>query len=486
MVNTTFDGATGADDADPGDGVCETAAGNNVCTLRAAIEEANAYSSAHGGASNGIRFNIPTTDPNFNGIFWTINLVVALPDLSTDMSMSGPGPKRLTVKRNTTDFYRIFTVTDAGTVTISRMTITNGNVGAGGVAGNISNAGGTLNLTNCIISGGFAKNAGAVSNGGTITFTNCILSGNTAGNLGGALQAGGTVNFINCTLNDNHSVSGGGGGAIHNFGTLNLTNSTLTGNSADGTGSSGGAIYSPSGVANITNSTITGNTAANGGGISSGVSTTNIKSTIVALNTATTLGPDLNGMFTPQGFNFIGKNDGATASFPAGNPNGNNDIVGTSASPRDPMLDPNGLQNNGGPTMTIALLAGSAAIDKGTSNASTGPLTTDQRGPGYTRAVNTGIPNAAGSDGTDVGAFEFGVTISLVSIERSGNDIVVTFQGSAGATYRLEDRNLSDPNSTWQSISGVNDLTPNSSGPASITDPNAIGLGRDTYRVRLL
>src|SRR5690242_18007294 len=64
-VNTTFDAASGggADDAAPGDGLCETAVGNNVCTLRAAIEEANAYSAGHGGVSNGIGFNIPMTDP---------------------------------------------------------------------------------------------------------------------------------------------------------------------------------------------------------------------------------------------------------------------------------------------------------------------------------------------------------------------------------------------------------------------------------------
>src|SRR5690349_10722256 len=55
-VNTTFDAASGADDASPGDGFCETAPGNNVCTLRAAITEANAYSAAHGGVTNVIGF----------------------------------------------------------------------------------------------------------------------------------------------------------------------------------------------------------------------------------------------------------------------------------------------------------------------------------------------------------------------------------------------------------------------------------------------
>src|SRR5438874_4925567 len=57
VVNSTGD----ADDAFPGDGNCETAVGNGVCTLRAAIEEANAHA-----GGDGISFSIPTTDPGYN------------------------------------------------------------------------------------------------------------------------------------------------------------------------------------------------------------------------------------------------------------------------------------------------------------------------------------------------------------------------------------------------------------------------------------
>ena len=63
------------------------------------------------------------------------------------------------------------------------------------------------------------------------------------------------------------------------------------------------------------------------------------------------------------------------------------------------------MQNNGGPTQTIALLADSPAIDKGTAAGLTGTLTTDQRGTGFTRTFDDpSVTNAA--DGTDVGAFE--------------------------------------------------------------------------------
>ncbi len=76
----------------------------------------------------------------------------------------------------------------------------------------------------------------------------------------------------------------------------------------------------------------------------------------------------------------------------------------------------------------MALLCGSPAIDKGTSNSLTGTLTTDQRGTGFARTVDdSGIPNPSGGDGTDIGAFEYGagpiVPISVVSrkFQGSGN-----------------------------------------------------------------
>src|SRR5438552_14349791 len=73
VVNSTGDG----DDAFPGDGQCETAVGNGVCTLRAAIEETNAHA-----GGDGIFFSIPTTDPGYSNGRWTIVLTKALPDIS--------------------------------------------------------------------------------------------------------------------------------------------------------------------------------------------------------------------------------------------------------------------------------------------------------------------------------------------------------------------------------------------------------------------
>jgi hypothetical protein len=62
---------------------------------------------------------------------------------------------------------------------------------------------------------------------------------------------------------------------------------------------------------------------------------------------------------------------------------------------------------------------------------------------------------------------------------------VVTFQAVQGATYRLE-RKLAVTDSTWESISGVNDLTPNSNAPAQMTHPAGANIPKAFYRVRLL
>jgi hypothetical protein len=73
-----------------GDGFCETAIGNGVCTLRAAIEETNGHP-----GTDGIRFSIPTTDPGYNAQTggYTIGLSSVLPDLSDSVNITGPGAR---------------------------------------------------------------------------------------------------------------------------------------------------------------------------------------------------------------------------------------------------------------------------------------------------------------------------------------------------------------------------------------------------------
>jgi Right handed beta helix region len=366
--------------------------GTGHCTLRAAIEVAN-----FNGGDDGIFFDIPTTDPGYSNGVWTINLGTALPDLSTNISISGPGAAMLTVQRSftATAEFRVFNVTGTSTVTLSGLTLRNGSESSSQGAG-IQNTG-TLSITNCTLSGNSAAKGAGLYNEGTSTVSNSTFSGNTAIGISGGQDSQ--------------------GGAIYNTGpgTLTLTNCTLSGNSvtgganplggSGGTGR-GGAIYNAESNAVVTNCTIAGNTANGGAGTPAGQAFgggifsqgTHIQSTIVANNTVTSTGPpnpDVSGLFISQGFNLIGKRDGST-NFTAAT-----DQTGTIASPLDPMLA--SLQNNGGPTQTIALLPSSPAIDKGTSSG----LTTDQRGAGFPRTVDDpATPNATGGNGADIGSFE--------------------------------------------------------------------------------
>ena len=364
QVNTTSD----EDDAGVRDGVCATA--NGQCTLRAAIQEANALP-----GTDSVGFAIPATDPGFDPGTErsTINLKRTLPDLSTNLEINGPGANKLTVRRNSQESYSVFRVTTIGVVTLSGMTITRG----------FSNGGGILNVTT-----------------GTVNVTGCAVSGNSAGEAGGGggiyNGSAGTVNITNSTISGNFAEIAGG---ISNpGGTVNIINSTVAGNS--GSGHTGGIFNDVGAVLNITNSTITGNSSSSTGGVFNNGGTVTLKSSIIALNTGN-LNPDIAGSFKSAGYNLIGDAKGSPGF-------GNvSDQSGTSAAPLDPKLDPNGLQSNGGPTQTVALLFGSPAIDKGTSNGLFSDLATDQRAAGFARIVeNSTVPNNFGSDGTDIGAFE--------------------------------------------------------------------------------
>jgi CSLREA domain-containing protein len=439
-------------------GACQN--GNPGCSLRGAIQTAN----SHPGI-DGIGIDLPAGS--------VINLTGVLPDITEGVSINGPGADKLTVRRNSGGEYRIFTVIGGITATFSGLTVSNGHV-FGGFGGGIQNNGsGTVNMTSCTVSGNSVSASGSGSAGGggilnnsplgTLNMTNCTVSGNSAtpgnfgGNsLGGGIVNDGTMNLINCTVSGNSALSAGG--IDNNFGTANVTNCTISGNSTSA-GSAGG---------------IFNNTEA----------TLNIKSSVVALNTALSGGQDFfivsGSTVTSQGFNLVGKNFRVEGSFPAGNPNANNDIVGTDASPVDPKLDPNGLQNNGGPTKTIALLSGSPAIDKGTSNGLTGTLTTDQRGVGFPRTADySSVPNATGGDGTDIGAVEFW-TLKITSIAHpASGHVVLQGVGIPSHVHTIQ----ASPDLSPNSFGGITTVNANGTGALQYDDADAIGLTKRFYRL---
>jgi hypothetical protein len=143
---------------------------------------------------------------------------------------------------------------------------------------------------------------------------------------------------------------------------------------------------------------------AYGGGIYNSLSAAALQmhDTILADNIAATSGPDLSGGFTSEGYNLIGSSSGG-GGYAA------SDLLNV-----NPQLGP--LQNNGGPTQTMALLSGSPAINSGDNS---GAPAYDQRGPGFPRIVNGVI---------DIGAFEVqnGTTTEPSSLAMNGATTTTT------------------------------------------------------------
>jgi predicted outer membrane repeat protein len=214
------------------------------------------------------------------------------------------------------------------------------------------------------------------SNGGTVEVNDSTFSGNSAGDLGGAVSSLlGTVRVNRSTFVGNQA--GIYGGALYLFKTFPfvIANSTISGNA----GGAGGGIYS-TGVGDIFTTTIVSN---HGIGLfnGDGGATLFLVNSLLAGNAGgdcTTIG-DL----APVGANLIGDGSCNLAGALTGNP----------------MLGP--LADNGGPTLTHALLPGSPAIDAG-DGGMCATLPTDQRGS--PRSVDG---NLDGTAVCDLGAFEY-------------------------------------------------------------------------------
>jgi hypothetical protein len=280
---------------------------------------------------------------------------------------------------------------NSGTLTLTDCTVS-GNSADEGVGGGIYNSSeGIVMLTNCTVSGNSAiLQFGGFYNDGTLTLTNCTVSGNSAILQFGGFYNGGTLTLTNCTVSGNSADEGAGGG-IGNGGTLTLTNCTVSGNSAD----LGGGIYN-SGTLTLTHCTVSGNSASNlAGGIVNGGTLTLIRN-IIAGNSAPIAAEIFNvATINAAANNLLGHSgltdEGAFFGFGPGasDVNGTSDGINT---PLASILDPI-LADNGGPTLTHALVEGSPAIDI----ASEGPET-DQRG----------VARPQGS-GFDAGAVEFAI-----------------------------------------------------------------------------
>jgi hypothetical protein len=329
-------------------------------------------------------------------------------DITRTLTIDGPGASALTVSGNAA--VEVFRIAAGATAAISGLTVANG---VSPYGGGIDNDG-TLTLTDCILADNNATTGGGgISNSGSLQVTDSTVSGNSAGYYGGGIYSGpgaslniadttlsgnsatalgvefpeyayggalyayGTATVTTSTFSDNTTFAiggGGGGGGIYVGGTLHLTASTLSGNRAtigEGVvyGDGGGGILNGGtltvadttlaenstnadggGIANgwqldMANSTLSTNSAATGGAIFND-GTLTVAATIVADSTS---GGECSGTLTDAGYNL---DDDGTCGFSAS--------TDYSDTPAD--LDPGGLQDNGGPTLSVALESGSAAI----------------------------------------------------------------------------------------------------------------------------
>ncbi|MDA0920601.1 MAG: hypothetical protein O2945_16135 [Planctomycetota bacterium] len=284
------------------------------------------------------------------------------------------------------------------TLTVTQSMFTgNTAVGSGGALE--LNSIGVVSLMSSTLRGNTATvNGGAISNNGAsrLTLSEMTIDGNQAtGNGGGLFHNSSVVATVSGTTISNNSAANGGG--VSSAGPINLTNATISSNVA---GSNGGGLHNTS-TATLLGVTIANNMATgSGGGISSNNAggNTSLKNTLVARNTAGT-NADVNGTaFVNQGNNLIG--DGGSVTAFVNGINGN--LVGTTGAEIDPLLSP--LQDNGGATLTHALLFGSPARDNGNN---VGVTAFDQRG--FDRRFDG---DGDGNVTVDIGAFESGLTVN--------------------------------------------------------------------------
>ncbi|MDX6663933.1 MAG: hypothetical protein QOG68_139 [Solirubrobacteraceae bacterium] len=365
-----------APDAKTGDHHCITAAA--TCTLRAAIQEANASSGADAVILPAGNFRLTIAPATEAGSVPDSDASQGDLDITDTLTIRGAGTRKTTVDGGGLD--RVFSSDTGVTSVFSDMTITGGDATGGGTSQEIGMGGGiwnkgTMTIERLRLVGNHADGGGAVFSipGTYITIRDTLLAHNSAVE-GGAIRFDSGGELVDSTVTDNvlktvpkaallpDELSGYGGGIDHRGGDdLTIINSTITGNHAL---KGGGGLNSAEGYAPLATQTDLGRVR--------------LRNTIIANNTSDA-GP-ANCHTAAMIIESTGHNldtDGSCSLTTA-----------TDLPKRDPMLAP--LADNGGPTETLALLAGSPAIDAAGSICSP----RDQRG-------------VARRGACDIGAFEY-------------------------------------------------------------------------------
>jgi len=279
---------------------------------------------------------------------------------------------------------------------------------------------------------GAGPSGGGIRNVGTLTAIDSTISNNDGGAFGGGIYNAGTQTLINTTVSGNTARTGGGIANNYSSALSALLNTTVSSNSASLGGA--GGIDNDDGIINILNSTVTNNTFSgilsySGGITNSGSGTVNLRNTIVAGNfdldnRLDNFYPDLRGTFNGNN-NLIGNLNGASGTIGTGT-----DIVNA-----NPRLGP--LQNNGGLTLTHALLAGSPAINAG-NNSIIPTDSEDIDGDGNTTEQipydQRGLSRVSGTT-VDIGAFEVQTPTALPTISLRVTPASVTEDGATNLVY---------------------------------------------------
>ncbi|MGO9918990.1 MAG: beta strand repeat-containing protein, partial [Isosphaeraceae bacterium] len=420
-----------------------------------------------------ITFDIPTSDPGYDATTqsWTIILssTLVLSESSASEVIQGPGADLVAISGG--NAVGVFEVEASTSAVLSGLTVEDGLSSAAASpassgGGGIDNLG-TLAIANCIIENNLATSpngdhgggidneetgfmtvdgstvegnsagfGGGVFNGGTMIVTGSSIATNAAGSEGGGIGSNGLLAVSNSTVTGNQAADGGG---IFNAGEMALSSATVADNQAS---DKGGGITNAAPLT-LANCTIADNSASVGGGIDN-MYNTEMVSTTIAYNRSTSPGSGgglYNGGYAAgMYYAIVALNTDDTGADDIGgngvNSNSFENLIGTGGSGgltngssgnqvgvANPGLGA-GLANNGGPTQTIALLAGSPAIVPGVNYYSpfAGAETTDQRGAPRTvnNTVNIGAFQSQGfnvtADITDptYGAGQVGLTVSAV------------------------------------------------------------------------
>jgi CSLREA domain-containing protein len=354
-VNSTGD----ASDATPGNGVCETVNGNGVCTLRAAIVEANAL-----GGSDVV--TVPSGTINAGASYV----------ITSNVEIAGAGASTVLDGGGASAVIRV----DSGTVTIRNLVIEDGDDGSAG--GGLRVQGGTVELRDATVRESFAFTGGGgiyVAPDAQLTVRRASIVDNDAtGAFGGGLWNQGTTFVYESLVAGNDSNRAGG---IRNDETLNLRNVTVSGNTVHSPDAGVGGI-SQNGFAFLNNVTVTNNTGVGdnpasfrGGGIQTTAGETTVMKNSILWGNHGGIGPDdcVGAFSSDSRYNLIG--DTTACTLPA--------VTTTWKIGVDPLIG--ALANNGGPTRTHLPAPGSPAVDAGSPVEAGGPAADacegiDQRG----------------------------------------------------------------------------------------------------------